>query len=381
MFSDAGNGKHNAASRLAHAGFVPAESVPYKLESNDIGRVEALGMREVLMTKWIVIAMIVLGMAFAAPMVSAQDQGDQDLGPMDPTMMEAPPPTFIKPAEVLKMMQDHDKTFVLVDTQPQMAYAQSHIPGAINYPFQERLTPPIPLPRDKTLILYCPCTHDEDSIAMAKKLAEFGYYNVKILEGGWYKWEDLKYPVTGNPNADDSSSTAQPAAATTSASNDTGPLTSGRPVGAVTPSFRVIDVTGQYKGQNTCYVCEYGEKPTILAFFDKPSDQNADLIVKLNKLVAANSQKNLKGVVVMVDGAESKAWLEKLAADKGIKIPMVYLLHGPKDLGVRLYHINTAANNTFLVNDKRTVQTNLVNVTDDNFKEVADATTKMLGGE
>jgi rhodanese-related sulfurtransferase len=335
-------------------------------------------MREVFMTKWIVLAMIVLGMAFAAPMVSAQDQGDQDQGPMDPTMMEAPPPTFIKPAEVLKMMQDKNTSFVLVDTQPQMAYAQSHIPGAINYPFQERLTPPIPLPRDKTLILYCPCTHDEDSISMAKKLAEFGYYNVKILEGGWYKWEDLKYPVTGKPDADESSN-AQPAAAPATADN--GPLTSGRPVGAVTPSFRVIDVTGKYKGQNTCYVCEYGEKPTILAFFDKPSDQNANLIVKLNQLVASNSQKDLKGVVVMVDGADSKAWLEKLAADKGIKIPMVYLLHGPKDLGVRLYKINTAANDTFLINDKRTVQTNLVNVTDNDFNQVSDATTKMLGGE
>jgi rhodanese-related sulfurtransferase len=339
-------------------------------------------MREVFMTKWFVLAMIVLGMAFAAPMVSAQDQGDQDLGPQDPTMMEAPPPTFIKPADVLKMMQDKDTSFVLVDTQPEMAYAQSHIPGAINYPFQERLTPPIPLPRDKTLILYCPCTHDEDSISMAKKLAEFGYYNVKILEGGWYKWEDLKYPVTGNPNADESS--AAPAAApanTATASNDNGPLTSGRPVGAVTPSFRVIDVTGKYKGQDTCYVCEYGEAPTILAFFDKPSDQNADLIVKLNQLVAANSQKNLKGVVVMVDGPDSKAWLEKLAADKDIKIPMVYLLHGQKDLGVRLYKINTAANDTFLINNKRTVQTNLVNVGDNDFNQVSDATTKMLGGE
>jgi rhodanese-related sulfurtransferase len=330
------------------------------------------------MTKWILAACIVFGMALAAPMVSAQD--DQGMGPMDPTMMEAPPPTFIKPAEVLKMIQNHDKTFVLVDTQPEMAYAESHVPGAINYPFQERLTPPIPLPRDKTLILYCPCTHDEDSISMAKKLAEFGYYNVKILEGGWYKWEALKYPVAGTqPNPDATDASAQPAASTETASS--GPLTSGRPVGAVTPSFRVIDVTGKYKGQNTCYVCEYGEAPTILAFFDKPSDQAADLIVKLNKLVSTNSQKNLKGVVVMVNGEGSKPWLEKLAADKDIKIPMVYLLHGPKDLGVRLYKINTTANNTFLVNDKRTVQSNLVNVTDNSFNDVSDATTKMLGGE
>lgn len=335
------------------------------------------------MKKWIVVACVVFGMALAAPMVSAQDQG-QDLGPMDPTMMEAPPPTFIKPAEVLKMMQDHDKSFLLVDTQPAMAYDQSHIPGAFNYPFQERLTPPIPLPRDKTLIIYCPCTHDEDSISMAKKLAEFGYYNVKILEGGWYKWVALKYPVVGNPDGTATTATAsssQPAASTETASASNGPLTSGRPVGAVTPSFRVVDVTGQYKGQQTCYVCEYGEKPTILAFFNKPSTENANLIVKLNKLVAANSQKNLKGVVVMVNGKESKEWLENLAAEKGIKIPMVYLLQGPKDLGVRLYKINTAADNTFLVNDKRTVHTNLVNVTDNNFNEVAQATNKMLGGE
>ncbi|HVB86409.1 MAG TPA: rhodanese-like domain-containing protein [Candidatus Dormibacteraeota bacterium] len=334
------------------------------------------------MTKWIVVACIMFGMAMSAPMVSAQDQSSMDQGPMDPTMMEAPPPTFIKPAEVLKMMKDKDKSFLLVDTQPAMAYAQSHVPGAFNYPFQERLTPPIPLPRDKTLILYCPCTHDEDSISMAKKLAEFGYYNVKILEGGWYKWEALKYPVAGtqpNPDATDASNT-QPAAATETAANS-GPLTSGRPVGAVTPSFRVIDVTGKYKGQQTCYVCEYGEAPTILAFFNKPSDQNAALIVKLNKLVAENTQKNLKGVVVMVDGQGSKEWLEKLAAEKGIKIPMVYLLQGPHDLGVRLYHINTTADNTFLVNYKRTVQTNLVNVSDNNFNEVAQATTKMLGGE
>jgi rhodanese-related sulfurtransferase len=328
------------------------------------------------MKKWVVIAFIVFGMALAAPMVSAQDQ---DMGPMDPTMMEAPPPTFIKPAEVLKMMKDHDKSFVLVDTQPAMAFDESHVPGAINYPFQERLTPPIPLPRDKTLILYCPCTHDEDSISMAKKLAEFGYYNVKILEGGWYKWVALKYPVEGNPNGTATASSSQPAATETAANS--GPLTSGRQVGAVTPSFRVIDVTGKYKGQETCYVCEYGEAPTILAFFNKPSDENADLIVKLNKLVAENSQKNLKGVVVMVNGQESKEWLEKLAAQKGIKIPMVYLLKGPKDLGVRLYHINTAADNTFLVNDKRTVRTNLVNITDNNFTEVSQATDKMLGGE
>ena len=97
-------------------------------------------------------------------------------------------------------------------------------------------------------------------------------------------------------------------------------------MGAVTPSLRVIDVTGKYKGQDTCYVCEYGTAPTVIGFFPKPSDQAADMIVKLNALVQAN--KNLKGFVVMINGAESKDWLTKLAADKGITIPMVYFAKG-----------------------------------------------------
>ena len=66
----------------------------------------------------------------------------------------------------------------------------------------------------------------------------------------------------------------------------------------------------------------------------------------------------------MVNGPDSKPWLEKLAQDKGIQIPMVYLAKGPKDLGVRLYKINPQAKNTFLVDDKRQVVTNLVNVDD-----------------
>ncbi|MGA9882085.1 MAG: rhodanese-like domain-containing protein [Candidatus Acidiferrales bacterium] len=337
------------------------------------------------MMKWVLVACVTFAMALAAPAASAQDQ--QDLGPMDPTMMFAPPPTFITPAEVLKMMKDHNTTFQLVDTQPAMAYAVSHITGAINYPFQTHLTPPIPLPRDKTLIIYCPCTEDQDSISLAKELAEFGYYNVKILKGGWYKWVALKYPVFGNPEgnvapaaSESAASTSQATASTDTASTDSSaPLTSGRPVGAMTPSFRVIDVTGQYKGQQTCYVCEYGAAPTVIAFFKGPSDQAADLIVKLNKLVTANSQKNLKAFVVMVNGKESKPWLEKLAADKGIKIPMVYLLNGPKDVSARLYHINDQADNTFLVDNKREVRTNLVNVTGNSFNEVTQATTQMLG--
>ena len=344
------------------------------------------------MLKWVAALIVVLGLAFCSSSALAQD----DLGLPDDASM-VPPVTFIKPAEVLKMMNDHDTSFVLVDTQPEEAFADGHIPGAINFPWVPQVRPPISLPRDKMLILYCPCNHDEDSIDMYKKLAEFGYLNTKVLEGGWYKWVALKYPVVGTDAADaikmanaaaasgetggaasssaTSSAPAAPADTTTTATTS-GPLTSGRPVGAVTPSLRVIDVTGKYKGQDTCYVCEYGTAPTVIGFFQKPSDQAADMIVKLNGLVQSN--KNLKGFIVMINGPESKDWLTKLAADKNITIPMVYLAKGTQDTGMRLYKLNPAADNTILVNDNRQVFANFVNTTDATFQQVVDASTKML---
>jgi rhodanese-related sulfurtransferase len=346
------------------------------------------------LAKWIALGYFaVIVMSLSARTAAAQGESGQVFD--DPEAMAAPPAQFITPADVKKLMDNKDTSFVLVDTQPEEAFAEGHAPGAINYPWVSQVKPPIPLPRNKTLILYCPCTHDEDSLDMYKKLAEFGYLNTKILEGGWYKWVALKYPVEGTDAADaikmadaaasnGSSSAAASAAGSAPAAAAqpavaSGPLVSGRQVGAVTPSFRVIDVTGKYKGQDTCYVCEYGEAPTVIGFFQKPSDEAAALIVKLNALVT--SKKNLKGFVVMVEGPDSKDWLEKLAADKGITIPMVYLAKGPQDLGVRVYKINTQAENTFLVNDKRQVESNFVNVTGDTFQQVADSTNKMLGGD
>lgn len=345
------------------------------------------------MTKWVAALFLAIGLAFCSSSALAQN----DLGLPDDESM-TPPPQFIKPAEVLKMMQAKDTSFVLVDTQPEEAFAEGHVPGAINFPWVPQVRPPIKLPRDKMLVLYCPCNHDEDSIDMYKKLAEFGYLNTKILEGGWYKWVALKYPVEGTDAAnaikmadaaaaqgDSSSSSSEAAAATASSTpapapaavaSTSGAIASGRPVGAVTPSLRVIDVTGKYKGQDTCYVCEYGTAPTVIGFFQKPSDQAADLIVKLNNLV--QSQKNLKGFAVMISGPDSKDWLAKLAQDKGITIPLVYFAKGTQDTGMRLYKLNPAADNTILVDINRQVVANFVNTTDDTFQQVVDASTKML---
>jgi rhodanese-related sulfurtransferase len=341
------------------------------------------------LAKWLAIGTLAAGLfSLAVERAVAQEDTGQ-AGFDDPTAMSAPPAQFISPADIKKLMDNKDTSFQLVDTQPEEAFAEGHIPGAINYPWVQQVKPPIPLPRNKMLVLYCPCNHDEDSLDMYKKLAEFGYLNTKILEGGWYKWVALKLPVDGTDAANaikmadaaaangssSAAASAAPAAAAAPAATS-GPLVSGRQVGAMTPSLRVIDVTGKYKGQDTCYVCEYGAAPTLIGFFNKPSDQAADLIVKLDALV--KSQKNLKGFVVMTEGADTKAWLEKLAADKGIQIPLVYFAKGNQDLGMRLYKLAPAADNTILVNDNRQVVANFVNIDDSTFPQVQNAAVKML---
>jgi rhodanese-related sulfurtransferase len=52
------------------------------------------------------------------------------------------------------------------------------------------------LPKDKTLILYCDCSHEEDSMDVAGQLKDkWGYTNIKLLEGGWSNWLKLGYPT------------------------------------------------------------------------------------------------------------------------------------------------------------------------------------------
>ncbi len=87
----------------------------------------------------------------------------------------------------------HD--LVIVDTRPAEYFAEAHIAGAINLPYADRIKTPVNLPRNKTLLLYCACEHEEESIEMATKLEKLGYTKLKLLQGGFPRWQELKYPT------------------------------------------------------------------------------------------------------------------------------------------------------------------------------------------
>lgn len=158
------------------------------------------------------------------------------------------------------------------------------------------------------------------------------------------------------------------------------PPVSGLAVGEPTLSFTVMDVTGAYKGKRICYVCEYQDAPVILGFYRNTGDETADLIQKLDNLYQHNKDKNLKAVAVIVSGTDATPWLEDLQRNAGIEIPMVVLRKGPKDVAVRMYHLDPEIKNTFLMAVNRTVKANLTDIEPGSFDQVADAASSMLAG-
>jgi len=155
-------------------------------------------------------------------------------------------------------------------------------------------------------------------------------------------------------------------------------LASGPAIGATTMSIPVMDVTGSYKGELVCYVCDYDKAPDVLAFFRDTSDATAKEIIQLNELYLKNKTRGFEAVAMIIAGEGAKPWLEELNRSAHLEIPLTYFRKGPKDAAVRVYNLNPAVGNTFLVTVNRTVVANISDITPDQFNRVADATSQML---
>jgi rhodanese-related sulfurtransferase len=106
-------------------------------------------------------------------------------------------PDFMPPEELKKHIDERSSDIIIVDTAAPPIWEEEHIPGAVNVPWTRNLTTPPPLPREKTLVIYCACKDQEDSIDIARQLSLLGYQKVKVLKGGWFKWQDLGYETVG----------------------------------------------------------------------------------------------------------------------------------------------------------------------------------------
>jgi rhodanese-related sulfurtransferase len=99
--------------------------------------------------------------------------------------------------ELLAKIESGDE-LVLVDALAPMAYAHSHLPGAINLPPSdvnpELVARRIP-DRGMQIVVYCANPNCEDSLATAQRLQELGYTNVHHYPGGKNEWRDAGLPL------------------------------------------------------------------------------------------------------------------------------------------------------------------------------------------
>jgi len=88
------------------------------------------------------------------------------------------------------------KQVVIVDVRDPQSFAEGHIPGAVNVPFDFLPNHVDEWKKDKRLIVtYCAC-HEEATAARALyDLNAFDVKNVKALRGGWNEWVQRKEKI------------------------------------------------------------------------------------------------------------------------------------------------------------------------------------------
>lgn len=87
----------------------------------------------------------------------------------------------------------HGKSGVLfIDSRTPEEYRAGHIPGAVllsRKKFEEQFLPVEDrLRMGETLVVYCSSRRCEDSGHVASRLANLGFGNIRVFEGGWAEW-------------------------------------------------------------------------------------------------------------------------------------------------------------------------------------------------
>ncbi len=100
--------------------------------------------------------------------------------------------------EELKAKMDRGEKFVLVDALSAKHYESSHLPGAVNLPYEFVDEAETVLPdKDAEIVVYCMNPDCEASTEEARELEEMGYRNVLHYAEGKQGWLRAGLPVEG----------------------------------------------------------------------------------------------------------------------------------------------------------------------------------------
>ena len=101
--------------------------------------------------------------------------------------------------EGLREKIESGEEFILVDALAPMSYAMSHLPGAINVTpdwIDDRARRRIPN-LDTEDVVYCADVTCDSSVAVANRLIELGYRNVRHYAEGKRDWVNAGLPLEG----------------------------------------------------------------------------------------------------------------------------------------------------------------------------------------
>lgn len=124
---------------------------------------------------------------------------------------------------------------------------------------------------------------------------------------------------------------------------------------AVTRPFTVHDVTGAVKGQDTCYICRNGGKPTLILFARRTDGHLRHLAPAVDQFVADNKGKDVRAFVVLLD-ANTQANRDKLAAlarEHKLSIPLTIAADGVK--GPKPYNLPASFDTRVVVANRNKV--------------------------
>ena len=99
----------------------------------------------------------------------------------------------------LRALLSSNKSISIVDCRDAEDYADGHIPGAVNIPFQEFMKTYTKAPKADAVVTVCYV--GMYSRAAAQKLSQNGYGIVSSLDGGMDAWLKAKGPTTTDAKA------------------------------------------------------------------------------------------------------------------------------------------------------------------------------------
>lgn len=128
------------------------------------------------------------------------DLSNPDLGNTHQETKEATEPVKIK-YDFAKQL--FDRKAVFVDGRPANEFAEGHITGAINIPYEiirektpeEKKEMTKDINQNAVIVTYCSGSHCDISIDVAYELFDLGYKNLNIYLGGLEEWVEKGYPT------------------------------------------------------------------------------------------------------------------------------------------------------------------------------------------